>query len=153
MTQKYELDILDRSILSTLLQDARKPFTEIAKAQVVSTGTIHQRVEKMKAAGVIQGFHVDLDQNLIGKPVTVLIGIHVNSAKDIPAVYDAMKDFKEIIEVHFTTGTYALIAKVVSESVQEFHRFLTQELQTLEPIRATETFFCLSTPIKRHIEP
>jgi Lrp/AsnC family transcriptional regulator for asnA, asnC and gidA len=153
MESNYKVDSLDQKILRRLLKDARTPFTEIAKDLLVSTGTVHQRVDKLKAAGVIKGFQVQLDSALLGKPVVALVGVHLNSGKDCPLVYEAMEKFKEVVEVHFTTGTYALMIKVVSESIPAFHKFLTEKLQSLKPIRATETFFCLDTPIQRPIEP
>lgn len=153
MELNYQVDSLDKKILRRLLKDARTPFTDIAKDLLVATGTVHQRVEKMKAAGVIKGFQADLNHALLGKPVMTLIGIHLNNAKDCASVHEELEKFKEVLEVHFTTGSYALIAKVVSASVQEFHSFLTEKLQSMKPIRATETFLCLNTPIQRTIEP
>ena len=153
MLVNYQVDSLDQKILRRLLQDARTPFTEIAKELLVSTGTIHQRVEKMKSAGIIKGYQVNLDPTRLGKPVTSIVGIHLNSAKDCSTVYEALEKFKEVVEVHFTTGTYALMIKTVTESIPEFHHFLTAKLQALKAVRATETFFCLSTPIQRSVEP
>lgn len=153
MPLNYQVDSLDQKILRRLLQDARTPFTEIAKDLLVSTGTVHQRVEKMKSSGIIKGYQVNLDYSRLGKPVTTLVGIHLHSAKDCPSCYEALEKFKEVVEVHFTTGTYALMIKVVSESIPDFHHFLTAKLQALKSVRATETFFCLSTPIQRPAEP
>jgi Lrp/AsnC family transcriptional regulator, regulator for asnA, asnC and gidA len=153
MESDYQVDSLDQKILRRLVKDARTPFTDIARDLLVATGTVHQRVEKMKNAGVIKGFQATLNHSLLGRPVMTLVGIHLNNAKDCASVYEALEKFKEVVEVHFTTGTYALIAKIVSGSVQEFHNFLTEKLHVLKSIRATETFLCLNTPIQRPIEP
>ena len=48
MKENYEIDNLDRQILAQLLKDARTPFLEIARKLIVSGGTIHQRIEKLK---------------------------------------------------------------------------------------------------------
>ena len=153
MDSEYKVDSLYLKILRRLQKDARTPFTDVARDLVVSTGTVHQRVDKMREARVIKGFQVVLDHALLGRPVMALVGIHLNNAKDCASVYEGLEKFKEVVEVHFTTGTYALIAKVVSKSVPEFHSFLTGKLQALKAIRATETFLCLHTPISRPIEP
>ena len=153
MEVSYQVDSLDLKILRALLKDGRKPLTEIASDLLVSTGTVHQRVEKMKASGVIEKFEAKLNPMLLGKPITALVGIHLNNAKDCPTVYDEMKKHGEVVELHFTTGTYALMGKVVCGSIPEFHLFLTEKLQSLKAIRSTETFFCLSTPIHRSVQP
>jgi transcriptional regulator, AsnC family len=58
MNELPKLDDLDRRILSTLLDDARVPYAEMAKRFNVSPATVHVRVEKMKAAGIIEGTEI-----------------------------------------------------------------------------------------------
>ena len=51
---KFKLDELDHQILEALIENARTPFTDIAKNLLVSAGTIHVRVKKMEDEGVIK---------------------------------------------------------------------------------------------------
>ena len=44
MNEHYKLDEMDRIILSELINDARKPYLEIARECGVSGAAIHQRV-------------------------------------------------------------------------------------------------------------
>ena len=39
--KKYNLDEVDHQILDMLIENARTPFTDIAKKLLVSAGTIH----------------------------------------------------------------------------------------------------------------
>jgi len=86
MTTKYEFDSLDGQILTLLMKDARKPFIEIARELIVSGGTIHQRVDKLKEAGVIEGSTLKLNLKRLGLDVTVFLGIHLQSSKDMDKV-------------------------------------------------------------------
>ena len=52
METNYQIDNIDRSILSILMKDAKTPYTEIAKKLLVSAGTIHVRMKKMEEAGL-----------------------------------------------------------------------------------------------------
>ena len=45
---KFKLDEIDHQILDILIENARTPFTDIAKKLLVSAGTIHVRVKKWK---------------------------------------------------------------------------------------------------------
>ena len=47
MPTNYNIDKVDRQILTFLIEDARTPFTEIAKKLNISPGTVHGRVKKM----------------------------------------------------------------------------------------------------------
>ncbi len=58
MQTTTKLDELDRAILKILMDDARTPYAEMAKQFNVSPATIHVRIEKMKAADIIQGTEV-----------------------------------------------------------------------------------------------
>ena len=144
---------MDLKILRRLLQDARTPFLEIARDLLVSTGTIHQRVDRMEKAGVIKGYSAVIDRQKLGYSVTALVGIHLKNARDCGAVLDSMKKFNEVIETHFTSGNYSLMAKVTAGSIQDFHLFLTEKLQALKEIQSTESFLCLDSPTFREVDP
>jgi len=151
MDLKYEIDNVDKQILGHLLQDARMPYLEIARKLIVSGGTIHQRIEKMKEAGIIEGSQVKLNLKKLGYDVTVFLGVHLKSTKDLPLVIEKLKTFPEVTEAHFTTGNYALLVKVNTKNISDFHGFLTEKLQSLESVQATESFISLDQPIKQVI--
>ena len=151
MTTKYEFDSLDGQILTLLMKDARKPFIEIARELIVSGGTIHQRVDKLKEAGVIEGSTLRLNLKRLGLDVTVFLGIHLQSSKDMEKVIKKLKAMPEVVEAHFTTGGFALLIKVHTKSISDFHHFLSQKLQSIEAVQSTESFISLDTPIMKDI--
>ena len=54
MSKNYEIDNTDLKILEILTQDAKKPYTEVAKKVYVSQGTVHVRMNKMEEAGIVE---------------------------------------------------------------------------------------------------
>lgn len=153
MDEKYQIDNVDRQILSILLDDARTPFLEIARKLVVSGGTIHQRIEKMKDAGIIEGSQLRLNLKNLGFDVTVFIGVHLKSSKELSTVIKKMQAMPEVLEAHYTTGNYSLFLKICTKSTSDFHKFLVEKLQPLEQVQATESFISLDQPIKKHSLP
>lgn len=153
MTEKYEIDSLDKKILKILQADAKTPFSEIAQRLLVSGGTIHQRVAKMEASGVIKGSKYYLDYSQLGYDVNVLLGIHLKNAKDCPAVIEQLRKLPEVVEAYYTTGNYALIIRVINKTISDYHRFLIEKLQTIKEIQSTESYICLDTPIFRDLSP
>ena len=129
MSDKYELDDVDKKILQYLQQDGRIPFLEIARTLNVSGGMIHQRVDKLIEIGVIKGFQVIIDKEKLGYDVTVLVGVHLSNAKDCAKVIEKLKKLDEVVEAHYTTGNYALILKIYTKSIQDFQNFLMNKLQ------------------------
>ena len=55
MDRKQDLDPLDYKILEILVSDANLPFTEIGNRLEVSGGTVHVRMKKMQALGIVKG--------------------------------------------------------------------------------------------------
>lgn len=152
MQENYQIDNVDRQIINFLLEDARTPFLEIARKLIVSGGTIHQRVDRLKALGIIKGSSINLSYQALGFDVTVFLGIHLTSTKELQNVIIQLKSIPEVIEAHYTTGNYALLIKVLTRSISNFHHFLAEKIQTIEAIRATESFISLDQPIMKSVQ-
>ena len=152
MVEKYEIDDLDRKILRLLQKDARMPYLEIARKLIVSGGTIHQRMNKMTEIGIVKGTVLKLDHAMLGQDVTVLLGIHLKSAKKLSPVLKKLNSFTEVIEAHYTTGNFALLIKLCVPTIKDYHLFLTEKIQGIEEISSTESFICLDSPINREIQ-
>jgi Lrp/AsnC family transcriptional regulator for asnA, asnC and gidA len=151
MHDKYEIDSIDRQILNELNQDARTPFIELARKLLVSGGTIHQRVDRLKKLGILEGSKINLNLKKLGYDVTAFLGIHLNSSRDLSAVIRELEKLEEVVEVNYTTGNYALLVKVQTKSISDFHHFLANRLQTINMIQSTESFISLDQPINRDI--
>jgi Lrp/AsnC family transcriptional regulator for asnA, asnC and gidA len=75
---KIKLDNVDQQILDMLIDNARTPFTEIAKKLDISAGTVHVRVKKMEAAGIIKGASLTVDYDKLGYSFIAYIGIFLD---------------------------------------------------------------------------
>jgi Lrp/AsnC family transcriptional regulator for asnA, asnC and gidA len=150
---RYQLDDLDRNILSALLKNARTPYAEMAEKFSVSSGTVHTRVEKLRSIGVIKGSKLILDRKVLGYDVTCFIGVNLKAAKDCQSVLRHFTKFEEIVEAYTTTGSYSLFIKVITRSVDELNQFLIHKMQSIREIQSTETIITLSSPFERDITP
>lgn len=150
--EKYQIDDLDRKILRELYKDARVSFVDVAKKLVVSNATIHQRVQKLKLHGILKGFQPIVDEAKLGMTVTSIIGIYLKNAKDCQTVLDKLEKIPEVLEAYYTTGSYALMLKVVTSDIQSFQLFLMEKLQHVAEVQSTESFICLSKPISKSIK-
>ena len=141
----YELDNLDRDILRILQREARTPYAEIARELDVSGGTIHVRLGKMKTAGIILGARQEINYRALGFDVAALVGIRIASAHGIDVICDKLRAMPEIVEIHYTTGGYSLVAKVIVRQMEDLHKLLAGKLREHEEIGSTETFVILGT--------
>jgi len=145
------LDDLDYQILNVLIKDSRTPYLEIARQFHVSGGTIHVRMNKMQEMGLIKGARLILDTNKLGYDVCCFIGIFLDKAASYPDVLVKLKEIKEIVELHYTTGAYSIFIKVICKSIPSLQDLLMNRLQVISGIQSTDTFITLSQPIDRNI--
>ncbi len=148
----YEIDELDRRILSALLVDARRPYLELAKQLKVSGGTIHVRMNKMAKAGIVKGSKVVLDYRKLGYDVSAYIGVNLHNARDYDRVLARLTDIALIVEAHYTTGQFNIFTKIFVRSISDLHAFLLK-LQAIKEIQSTQTIMILDSPIARDLIP
>ena len=61
MNINYHIDNVDLKILNILSNNAKMPYTEVAKKVFVSGGTVHVRMRKLEKMGIVRGTKLDID--------------------------------------------------------------------------------------------
>jgi DNA-binding Lrp family transcriptional regulator len=117
-----ELDDVDIKILETLLEDGRISFNDLAKATGVSTPTVSNRVATMTQVGLIRGFRLDLDTELLNE-VTAIIILDCRPS-DVDNLTQRMEALDEVRELYVVDGT-RLMAKVTTLDNVHMNRFFS----------------------------
>ncbi|RMF04177.1 MAG: winged helix-turn-helix transcriptional regulator [Bacteroidetes bacterium] len=149
MSKPLELDDLDRNILSILMQNAKRPYTDIAKELFVSSGTIHVRMNKMEEAGIVKGYHLAVDHERLGYDVVAFLGIYLVNSSLYDEVVKELLKIPEIVSAHYTTGVYSIFARIVCRDTNHLRDILHDKIQTVSGIQRTETFISLEESIDR----
>jgi Lrp/AsnC family transcriptional regulator for asnA, asnC and gidA len=149
--QNLEIDNLDIQILSILMKNATTPYTEIAKELIVSGGTIHVRMKKLEEMGVIKGASLEVDPQKLGYDITAFLGIFLEKGSQYNDAVKQLKTVKEIVELHYTTGSYSIFAKIICHDTTHLREVLNEQIQGVKGIQRTETFISLEETIKRQI--
>ncbi|AGN00022.1 transcriptional regulator [Salinarchaeum sp. Harcht-Bsk1] len=81
----HQLDDTDLEILEMLGEDARRPFSEIADRVGMSGPGVSDRVDRLRDAGIIERFTVDVDRTQLrdGVPVFVQVRGHAGSVQEL----------------------------------------------------------------------
>ncbi|TCC93963.1 winged helix-turn-helix transcriptional regulator [Pedobacter frigiditerrae] len=151
-TQNLEIDNLDIQILTQLMQDATKPYTEIAKELIISGGTVHVRMKKLADMGIIKGSHLIIDPKKAGYDITAFLGIYLEKGSLYKDAVEQLSKIKEVVELHYTTGSYSMFAKITCRDTDHLRHVLNEEIQAVKGIQRTETLISLEESIKRQIE-
>ena len=151
MEENYQIDTLDKKILSIIQQNARIPFLEVARECGVSGAAIHQRVGKLVKMGVISGSEFIIDPKRVGLHTCAYIGIYLEKAGMYKEVVDQLRMIPEIIECHYITGNYSIFIKIFTRDNEHLKIILSDKLQSINGISRTETFIALEESFSRHV--
>lgn len=103
-----DLDDTDREILRLLLEDARRPYSDIAEHVDLSPPAVSDRIERLRELGIIRRFTVDIDRSTLREGVDVLIELQASPAA-VEEVRDALQTLDGIEHV-FETANGRLLA-------------------------------------------
>ena len=148
----YEIDNVDRQILEVLIENAKKPYTEVAKKVFVSGGTVHVRMKKMEDLGIVTGSTLQIDYEKLGYDITAFIGIFLEKSVLYDTVIEKLKEIPEITEMHYTTGNYSIFAKVICQDTNHLKNILHDKIQKIKGISRTDTMISLEESLKRDLK-
>ena len=147
---QFEPDDLDKKILNLIVDDARRPFLEVARECNVSGAAIHQRIQKLASAGVIKGSEFIIDNQKIGYETCAYMGIFLKNPEQFTVVTEELMKIPEVVECHYTTGKYDLFIKIYAKNNQHLLSIIHNKLQPLGLSR-TETLISFKEAFKKHL--
>ncbi|MFT5261111.1 MAG: Lrp/AsnC family transcriptional regulator for asnA, asnC and gidA [Saprospiraceae bacterium] len=116
-------DELNKKIISFLQEDGRMSFKDIAIALDVSEGTIRNRVQWMKEAGVLKIVAL-ADPMAIRYQADAMIGIKVSNSSSPSKVAQRLSAHSEVVYVVWVSGRFDLMIEIVCETSEDFQSFL-----------------------------
>lgn len=146
-----KIDALDTKILSLLSSNARMPFKDVAAECGVSRAAIHQRVQHMIEDGVITGSGFDVNPKSLGYNTCTYVGITLERGSMYKTVVERLLHIPEIVECHFTTGSYTMLVKLYARDNGQLMDLLNNKMQSIDGVVATETLISLEQSIKREV--
>jgi Lrp/AsnC family leucine-responsive transcriptional regulator len=139
------LDAKDRLILQIVQRDATVPLSAIARKVGLSTAAVHERLKKLKSAGVIRRFAALVDARAIGATVTAFVEVFFEHPRFEPAFLARVVRLSEVLECHHITGEFSLLLKVRVADMKALQHLLLRQLGGQQGVRQTRTVMVLST--------
>ncbi|MHA1952960.1 MAG: winged helix-turn-helix transcriptional regulator [Candidatus Heimdallarchaeaceae archaeon] len=131
------LDKKDIVILSELLKDGRKSYSELAELIKLSVPATKSRVEKLIENGFINFFTINLDYTLLTEGRPSLISLKV-SPNHVQKISDEMYSNKLVHKIFLTGGRYNLL--LITFHITEAQKLkLINELQNMRELEDIET--------------
>ena len=141
MPNDLRLDDVDRAILEALSADARIPNNRLAERVGVAPSTALQRVRALRRAGVLRGFHAEIDLAALGRPLQAMIAVRltVHAREQIDAFTRAVRSLPGVLSVFHLAGATDYLVWIAAADAQGLREFVVDHLATHPAVAHAET--------------
>jgi len=138
------VDAIDRRLVELLSESGRLSYAGLARQVGLSSPAVHERVDKLEAAGIIRAYRAVLDPAELGLGVTAFIGVVQSAGSEIDEVEIAMAQLPEIESCYFLAGTESYLVQVRVPTIADLERLIVR-LNRIAGVATTRTMIALST--------
>jgi len=124
--QSPRLDEVDLALLRLLQHDARRTNKDLAEAVGIAQSTCLERVRALRAAGVVRGWHADVNPDALGRPVRAMISVRLRpkTTASVRTFQHEMLDAPEVLAVWTVTGADDFLVEVATPDVVHLRDFV-----------------------------
>lgn len=142
LTNRQNLDETDRGLIEMLRDNGRLPTAMLARRLGVSRGTVQNRIDRLVAAGIIQGFTIRLAGDVDTGLIAAITSLEIRSSDHKPVIAQ-LKRLPEVARIHATNGRWDLIVEIRTRDLVSLDRVLTA-IRTIKAVSASETSILLA---------
>ena len=131
-----QIDELDRRLLALLSADARATMAELGRSVGLSRTAVLARVQRLERAGVIRGYHAEVELPGVAAAHRARVGIVIRTP-DVAGYVRRLGTLPGVTEIETVTGEYDLIVLLAAPNAGELDVVLDRISGWRETIRTT----------------
>jgi Lrp/AsnC family leucine-responsive transcriptional regulator len=124
---KLLLDDRNQKLLAALLRNPRASVTDLARRVGLSAPATRERMLRLEEAGVIKGWHVELDPKALGFPIAILIRVRPMPGQ-LPKIAKLAQSLAQVTECHRITGEDCFLMRAHLRALDELDGLLDKFL-------------------------
>jgi Lrp/AsnC family leucine-responsive transcriptional regulator len=140
----FSIDDTSRRIVAELQRDGRLTIAELGRRVGLSAPAVTERLQRLEGAGVIRGYHADVDPRAIGLSLSAVVRIRPAPGQ-LRNVAEAAVEAEEVIECNRITGEDCYIMRAHVRDVEH----LEELIDRFTPLGQTTTSIVQSSPVPR----
>jgi Lrp/AsnC family transcriptional regulator, leucine-responsive regulatory protein len=140
------LDKIDLQIVKILQENGKITNLQLSSEVGLSPAPTLERVKKLELAGIIKGYHADVNKSDLGIGIMSFMMVTLTRQRD-----NAIQNFKkhisnleEVMECYQVTGDYDYLLKTMTKDIPSFERLISEKLSKIEEIGTMKTMVILS---------
>jgi Lrp/AsnC family leucine-responsive transcriptional regulator len=139
------MDTTDLQILTILQKKARIPNVEVARKIGMAPSAVLERIKKLEARGIIEGYEVRLNPGMFNCAMIAFIQVKVIKPSLLAETGQTLSDIEQVQEVHYLAGNDCLMIKLRAADNAELESILRKQIASLDAVQETQTSIALST--------
>ena len=139
------MDKTDLEILKILQKKARIPNVEVARRIGMAPSAVLERIKKLEAKKIIQGYEVRLNPEMFGGTMIAFVSIQVTHPSKIRETGEQLAAIEQVQEVHYLAGEDTLMLKIKTSGNTALEELIQTRIADVSTVKATKTFIALST--------
>lgn len=142
------LDAVNLRILEELGADGRLGLAELGRRVGLSAPAVGERVQRLERAGVITGYHAEIDPAAVGYPIAVIVRIRPAPGQ-LQRIPQIAAETPEVAECYRITGEDCYLLRLHLRAIAD----LEELLDRFTPYGLTTTSIIHSAPVPRRGPP
>ncbi|MBD3926151.1 Lrp/AsnC family transcriptional regulator [Nocardioides cavernae] len=114
------MDAIDRSLLRLLIDDARMTYHDLGVSVRLSANTVSDRVRRLRASGVLQGYRAELDPAALGRKLLMVSDIRLRDGWDRQEFERGLARVPQVVSGSRLTGEYDFLLRLACVDAAEF---------------------------------
>lgn len=146
-----KLSRIDLQVLDIVSKDARITIKDMAEEVKASRSSVNQHLMSLIASGAVTSPGYQINPKFLGYNTCTYVGIRFEKGCVLKDVIEEIKLIDEVVECHITTGSYSLFIKLYAKDNTNLLHILSERIQVIPGVAATETLISLEMAFDRNI--
>lgn len=147
------LDRIDFEILGSLQEDARLSNKELAARVGLAPSTCHERVRRLREAGVLLGAHERVHEAALGWGLQAIIAIRLRQHRRaaVESFREHLEGMGEVLRWYHVGGAHDFLVHVAVRDSQHLHDLALDGFTAHPEVDHMETHLCFA--LREHARP
>lgn len=150
MTSKSESGVSDRidwRILQELQNNARISIVELAERVGLSKTPCAERVRKLEARGVIQGYQAVIEPEAVSAAHIAMVQVVMarTNADSLDRFNEAVKDIPQVQCCFMIAGGFDYLLKIRTKDIQAYRQLMSEVIANLPGVQQTHSYVVMES--------
>lgn len=139
------IDDIDLKILNILQQNARTSNAEIARQVEMAPSAVLERIRRLEARGVIQGYEVRINPEAVGQNLLAFVFVRSADFDSDLKTARMLAAIPEVLEAHHIAGDDCYLLKVRTRDAKALGHLLRERIGASGSVQNSRTTIVLET--------